>query len=96
VNPPALPAERVQLTASEVEDVASEPLPPAAWSMWRWLVVLAVVALWLEWWLYYSAREEQRAAEAEQLHGDLPRSEFDAELEEKDEPRFRSADFVGR
>jgi Ca-activated chloride channel family protein len=97
VNPPALPAERVQPTAAEVEDVEPEPLPPAAWSMWRWLVVLAIVALWLEWWLYYSARERQRAAEAEQSQGDLSRIELDsAELDEQGEPALRNRNLVGR
>lgn len=96
VNPPALPANRVQLTPTEVEDVESEPLPPAAWSMWRWLVVLAIVALWLEWRLYYSARERQRAAEADQLPGDLRRVELDAELDEQEERNLRNPNLVGR
>jgi hypothetical protein len=96
VNPPALPADRVQLTPTEVEGVKPEALPPAAWSMWRWLVVLAIVALWLEWWLYYSARERQRAAEAEQLPGDLPRVELDSELDEQEERSLRNPNLVGR
>jgi Ca-activated chloride channel family protein len=96
VNPPALPADRVQLTPTEVEDVKPEALPPAAWSMWRWLVVLAIVALWLEWWLYYSARERQRAAEAEQLQSDLPRVELDSELDEQEERSLRNPNLVGR
>ena len=33
----------------------AKPIPPATWDMWRWLVLLAIVALWLEWWLYYAA-----------------------------------------
>ena len=39
VNPPALPAQRVQLTAAEAAEVEREPLPPATWDMWRWLVL---------------------------------------------------------
>lgn len=98
VNAPPLPDERVQLTAAEASEVAPEPLPPVAWSLWRWLVVLAMVALWLEWWLYYSAREKQRAAEAQAMPGDLPRSELDtdSELEEESEPRFPKRNLVGR
>ena len=72
VNPPALPAQRVQLTAAEAAEVEREPLPPATWDLWRWLVLLAIVALWLEWWLYYAARERQRAAEVQEAPGDQP------------------------
>jgi Ca-activated chloride channel family protein len=96
VNPPALPAQRVQLTAAEAAEVEREPLPPAAWDMWRWLVLLAIVALWLEWWLYYAAREKQRAAEVQEAPGDQPLPEFDRDLEEQEESGFRNPNFVGR
>jgi hypothetical protein len=96
VNPPALPAQRVQLTSAETAEVEREPLPPATWDMWRWLVVLAIVALWLEWWLYYAARERQRAAEVQEAPGDQPLPEFDRDLEEQEESRFRNPNFVGR
>ena len=77
-----LPAQRVQLTAAEAAEVEAEPLPPATWDMWRWLVLLAIVALWLEWWLYYAARERQRAAEVREAPGDQPPPEprLDREL----------------
>jgi len=96
LNPPALPAQRVQLTAAEAAEVEREPLPPATWDMWRWLVLLAIVALWLEWWLYYVARERQRAAEVQEAPGDQPLPDFDRELEEKEESGFRNPNFVGR
>lgn len=104
VNPPALPAQRVQLTAAETAEVEREPLPPAAWDLWRWLVLLAIVALWLEWWLYYSARERQRTAEVREAPGDqqLPEPEpgpeagHDREPEEQQESGFRNPNFVGR
>jgi hypothetical protein len=96
VNPPALPAQRVQLTSAEAAEVEREPLPPAAWDMWRWLVLLAIVALWLEWWLYYAARERQRAAEVRDAPGDQPLPEFDRDLEEQEESGFRNPNFVGR
>jgi hypothetical protein len=96
VNPPALPAQRVQLTSAEAAEVEREPLPPAAWDMWRWLVLLAIVALWLEWWLYYAAREKQRAAEVQETPGDQPLPEFDRDLEEHEEAGFRNPNFVGR
>jgi hypothetical protein len=98
VNPPALPAQRVQLTPAEAAEVEREPLPPPAWDLWRWLALLAIVALWLEWWLYYAARERQRAAEVQEAPGDQPPPEsqagIDRELEE--ESGFRNPNFVGR
>jgi Ca-activated chloride channel homolog len=96
VNPPALPAQRLQPTAAESAEVEREPRPPAAWNMWRWLVLLAIVALWLEWLLYYSARERQRAAEVHEAPGDQPLPEFDREMEEQEESGFRNPNFVGR
>ena len=65
INPPALPAQRVQLTAAETAPVEGEPLPPATWDMWRWLVIAAILALWLEWALYYMALVERRAGNSE-------------------------------
>ena len=96
VNPPALPTQRVQLTAAETSEVEREPLPPAAWDLWRWLVLLAILALWLEWWLYYAARERQRAAEVVESPGDQPLPEQDREAEEREEAGFRNPNLVGR
>ncbi len=96
VNPPSLPAQRVQPTAVEAAEVEGEPRPPAAWDLWRWLVLLAAVALWLEWWLYYSARERQRAAEVREAPGDQPLPDLDPEMEEQEESGFRNTNFVGR
>jgi Ca-activated chloride channel family protein len=96
VNPPALPTQRVQLTAAETAEVEREPLPPAAWYLWRWLVLLAILALWLEWWLYYAARERQRAAEVLEAPGDQPLPEQDREAEEREEAGFRNPNLVGR
>jgi len=100
VNPAALPAQRVQLTASEAAQVEREPLPPPAWDLWRSLALLAIIALWLEWWLYYTARERQRAAEVQEAPGDQlppePETGLDRELEEKEESGFRNPNFVGR
>lgn len=100
VNPPALPAQRVQLTAAEAAEVEGEPLPPAAWDLWRWLVLLAIAALWLEWWLYYAARERQRTAEALEAPGDQPMQEpelgFNREAEEQKESVLRKPNLVGR
>ena len=100
INPPALPSQRVQLTAAEAAGVEREPLPPAPWNLWRWLVLLAMVALWLEWWLYYAARERQRAAEVQEAPGDQsltdPKSGMDREPEELEESGLHNPNFVGR
>jgi Ca-activated chloride channel family protein len=96
INPPALPAQRVQLTAAETAPVEGEPLPPAAWDMWRWLVIAAIVALWLEWALYYMARERQRVAEVSESPTDQPKQDFDEELEIGEESAPHKTNLVGR
>ena len=100
VNPPALPSQPVQMTAAETAEPEREPLPPSTWDMWRWLVLLAIVALWLEWWLYYAAREKQRAAEVHETPGDHPRADPDAGLdrglEEPEDSGFRNTHFVSK
>jgi len=99
VNPPALPAQRVEPTDAEAAGIEREPLPPPSWDLWRWLVVLAIVALWLEWWLYYAARERQRTAEVLEAPGDQPpgtETRLDLEPEEQTESGFRNPNFVGR
>jgi hypothetical protein len=96
VNSPVLPAQRVQPTAAEAEEVEGEPRPPATWDMWRWLVLLAIMALWLEWWLYYSTREKQRTTEAREAPGDQPPAQLDPEPDEQEETSFRNRNLVGR
>ena len=64
--------------------------------MWRWLVLLAIVALWLEWLLYYSARERQRVAEVREPPADQPPPELEREVEEQEEAGFRNPNLVGR
>jgi hypothetical protein len=96
VNPPLLPSQRVELTAAETAEAEREPIPAATWDMWRWLVLLAIVALWLEWWLYYVARERQRAAETQAGPGEQPQPELHRESEEREESGFRKTNLVGR
>ena len=96
VNPPALPSERLQPTAMETAGIEREPLPAANWNLWRWLILLAIAALWLEWWLYYSARERQRAAEVQASPEEPPLACGDREIEERERSEFRNPNFVGR
>jgi hypothetical protein len=63
VNLPLLPAHRLEPTALEMSGIESEPPVVANWELWRWLAGLAVFALWLEWWLYYSSRRKQNLPE---------------------------------
>jgi len=96
INPPALPAQRVQLTPEETAAVEREPLPPATWDMWRWLAIAAMIALWLEWALYYRARERQRAAEVHEVSVDPPNRKLEDELELAEESAARKTNLVGR
>ena len=101
VNPPSLPSQRIEATAAESAKPEVEPLPPATWNLWRWLVLGALVALWLEWWLYYWARERAATGGAEEIQevrgDDSPEvtDELDRELLEREEPATRNSKFVG-
>jgi hypothetical protein len=95
INPPALPAQRVELTAAETAKIEGEPLPPATWDMWRWLVIAAIILLFLEWALYYMARERQRIAEVSEIPADQPKQDFDEELEIREESAPRKTNLVG-
>ena len=70
VNTPLLPSQRLKVTPTEAADVEGEPLQPSTLDLWRWLALLGIVALWLEWWLYYTSRERQRTAEIRETPGD--------------------------
>ena len=100
INPPPLPSERVQLTAAETAQVEGGSLSPATWDAWRWLVLLAAVALWMEWWLYYAAKERQRTAEANEISGDSSLPDLDAGPDQAPQERadsgFRNPNLVGR
>jgi hypothetical protein len=94
VNTPLLPAQRMTPTPPETAKIESEPLRQAGWDLWRWLVILAIVALWLEWWLYYSGRENRRAMEmrATPVEGELQNLDLEfersAEQSEDRKPKF--------
>ncbi len=57
VNAPALlPFQRLKPTSLEAVPVASEVIPNKGRDLWQWLVALAMIALWTEWWLFYRER----------------------------------------
>jgi hypothetical protein len=94
VNAPLLPARQMKVTPAEAAGVEGEPLPPVSWDLWRWLVLLAIVALWLEWWLYYSSRERQRTAGIRALPGNDALQESDRELGEREESEVHHSNAV--
>jgi Ca-activated chloride channel family protein len=96
VNVPLLPAQRMKATPDEAAGVEREPLQPEGWNLWRWLVLLAVVALWLEWWLYYSSRERQRTAEIQITAGNDPLQQSERELDEREESELRNPNVAPR
>ncbi|MBZ5659011.1 MAG: VWA domain-containing protein [Acidobacteriia bacterium] len=90
VNAPLLPEQQMKVAPAETAGVEGEPLPPVSWDLWRWLVLLAIVALWLEWWLYYSSRERQRNAEIRETPASDALQKSDLELEEREESELRN------
>jgi hypothetical protein len=95
VNTPLLPAQRMKVTPLEAAGIESEPFQQAGWDMWRWLVLLSIVALWMEWWIYYSGRENRRAIEMRATPGDGESQNADLELEPTtEEPEDRKPNFV--
>ena len=96
VNNPLLPAQRLKVTPPESAGIEGEALQRAGWNLWRWLIVLGMVALWLEWWLYYSSRERQRTAQVRETHADVnaePGDE-DAELPRRERSESHKPDLV--
>ena len=67
VNMPALPTERWAPVAQEAAAIESEPVPGETHDLWRLLLGLALIALWLEWQLFYRVR-----AAREERHGTKP------------------------
>jgi len=64
VNVPPLPAIRMTPTAAEAAPLEAQPVPIAQRELWRWLVILALIALWLEWRFFYFRREKSASAAA--------------------------------
>jgi hypothetical protein len=61
VNVPELPTVRWTPTTAEDAPLEAQPIPIEQQDLWRWLLALALVALWLEWRLYYFRRAKENA-----------------------------------
>jgi hypothetical protein len=95
VNTPLLPAQRMTLTPPETARIESEPFQRPGGDLWRWLVLLGMAALWLEWWLYYSGRENRRAMEMRAAPVDVELQNTELELERAaEESEDRKPNFV--
>jgi len=75
VNAPALlPSQRIEATDAEKSLAQTEVIPYQGNYLWRMLAILAILALWAEWWLFYSARVNRDAVTAQQMYRDtVPR-----------------------
>ena len=80
VNTPLLPSRLWEPTSQEAAAVRSLPLEQAGSDLWRWLTVLALIALWLEWMFYYFRREQRHAAELRNLPGSGEWIDLDPDL----------------
>jgi len=69
VNTPSiLPSERIVPAASEQAGFQAELIPYQGNYLWRTLAILAILALWAEWWLFYSGRINRQALLAQQVY----------------------------
>ncbi len=62
INVPPLPTMRMAPSVAEAAPLEAQPVAIVQQNLWRWLVALALIALWLEWRFFYFRRE--RAAES--------------------------------
>ena len=95
VNAPLLPTERLQAISAEIAPIEPEPPQETGWNLWRVLTALAIVALWLEWWLYYSSRRKTKLTESGETPGDTKLRNFDSGSERnRAESDTRDPEFV--
>lgn len=96
VNTQLLPAQRLQPTPSEIAGIARESFQPEGSDLWRWPVLLGIVALWLEWLLYYSSRERQRISEIPIAAVDELQPHLEREFDDRAGAETRNSNLVGR
>ena len=71
VNIPALPQHQWTPIQLEEESVERESSANASRDLWRWLAALAIVVLWLEWWLFYTNRGVRKTLAAPEIADNL-------------------------
>lgn len=92
--PPLVPSQRLEPADAEGMSIQSEVIPYQGNYLWRTLAILAIVALWAEWWLFYSARVNRQAVLAQQLYQDTQpakrplATEREAQHDEALDPNF--------
>lgn len=60
-TPPLLPSQRLETSEAEKGPTQAEAVPFQGDYLWRTFAVLAILALWAEWWLFHSSRFNQQA-----------------------------------
>ena len=88
--PPLLPSQRFSPNAAESAPVPGESVPYQGTYLWQWFVLLAMVALWAEWLLFYSHRVNRRAVliQHAELQGNASPAEHGAQKNEALDPNF--------
>jgi hypothetical protein len=92
--PPLLPSQRLDPTESERAAVQTEAIAYQGSYLWRTMAIFAIIALWLEWWLFYSPRVNRQAELVQRMYLDTESSkrptvvEREAEHDETLDPNF--------
>jgi hypothetical protein len=88
--PPLLPSQRFSPNAAESAPVPGESVPYQGTYLWQWFVLLAMVALWAEWLLFYSHRVNRRAVliQHAELQGNASPAEHGAQKNEALDPNL--------
>jgi hypothetical protein len=88
VNVPPLPTIRMAPTVAESAPLEPQPIAIAQHELWRLLIVLALIALWVEWLLFYFRRENaQELEKAPSASGTELRIDIREMGHEEDAPR---------
>jgi Aerotolerance regulator N-terminal len=69
VNVPLLPTIRMTPTSAEAAPLEAQPIAIEQQDLWRWLVALALIALWLEWQFFYCRRDRASGTRASSASG---------------------------
>jgi hypothetical protein len=85
VNTPELPTQRMSVTPVEAAPPGSESFEGVRQELWGLLVALAIVALWLEWWIYYSEVRKRELEESRKHSDDFEPRGADAYTSQKEE-----------